>query len=102
LDLGLIERQIEVRDVLFIETIERDLLAVRRPPHRGVLIQFLAVAPTGRAILDTRLVAALGGNRYFIRTVGLAQPKIAIAIKRFPFAVGRSSGSKLATAFHSA
>ncbi len=89
LDLGLVELQVVVDDLLLVEAVVGDLAAVGRPPHGARLRQLLAVHPARGAVLDAVLVVAVGRDRRLVRAGGVAHPEVAIAIERLQLAVGR-------------
>ena len=87
LDGGLVQRQIVVGHLAFVEPIKGDFLAVGRPPHGGVLFEFLAIDPARGAVFDAVFVAAVGGQLGFATFLDIGKPKVARAIKGFALAV---------------
>src|SRR5262249_37897449 len=81
-----------------VKPVEGDLLAVRRPPHRGALLQFLAVDPAGCAVFNAGFVVAVRGDGHFVASLGVAQPEVAVPVKRLELAVRRGGGSELPAA----
>ena len=89
LNLGLIELQVVVEDLLLVEAVVGDLAAVGRPPDRARLSELLAVHPARRAVLDAVLVVAVGRDGRLVGAGDFAHPQVAIAIEGFELAVGR-------------
>ena len=99
LDARLVQREREIRYSTFVETVEGDLLVVRRPPDGGGLKQLLPIHPGGGAVLHPGPVAAIGGDGEIVGAVRRAQPQIALAIKRPPLLIGRRGVGELPPAF---
>src|SRR5205807_1584425 len=94
-----VELQIEVEDLALVEAVVGEFGAVGGPPNGGGLVQFLAVNPGGRAVFNAGLFAAVGCDGEFGGVVQVGDPEIVVAIDGLEFAVGRSGGSELTTAF---
>src|SRR5262249_5392398 len=75
-------RQIEVVNLAFVEAVVRELLAVRRPPHRGSLAKLFAVHPARRAEFDSCLNAAVARDLGRVCARGIADPYVAILVDR--------------------
>jgi hypothetical protein len=97
-DLGLVHLQVVIRYLLFVEAVIRELPAVRRPPHRGALFQFLPVDPAGGSVLGAFRLTAIGRDGYLAGAIQVAQPHIPIAIDGLQFPVGRLCGLELPSA----
>ena len=88
LDGGLLQGEVVVLDLLLVEAVEGDLRRVGRPPHGGVLEQFLAVGPARRAVLDAVLLVAVGGDGDLVlaarrrRSTGCGRDKTPSACRR--------------------
>ena len=93
----LVERERKVAHPTFIELVERNLLAVARPPHGRVLVQFLTIHPRSRAELHPCLFISLGGDGVGAMAIGGTQPKIPVAIKSPPLAIRRDAERILAS-----
>src|SRR3954469_17731398 len=91
----LVERDVVVADITFVEPVVGQLPAVGRPPHRGALTQFLAVHPAGGAVLDAPVDAAVGGDRTDIAVGGGTDPDVAILVEGLQHSVWRRRRSGL-------
>src|SRR4029453_14070346 len=81
------------------ESIEGELPAVRGPPHRAPLFEFLAVDPAGGPVLHAARGAAVSRHRAFVAAVGWTQPDVAIAVTRQQPPIRRRRRGELTPAF---
>ena len=93
--LGPAGENVEVLHLRLVEAVEREVLRVGAPPHRGGLVEFLAVHPRRLAVLD--VVVAVGRQR---DSVALARREIQVAAfaGRGPCAVRAFRGRELPSA----
>src|SRR6185295_18128223 len=82
LDLRLVQRHVVVAHVALVEAVVGELPAVRRPPHRGVLAQLLAVHPAGRPVLDAAADAPVVRDGARVLIVRGADPNVAVLVVR--------------------
>src|SRR5690606_16291894 len=84
--------------VLLLKFVESNLFAVRRPPHSGVLTEFLSIYPSGYAVFDLRLLVAVGCQSDYVGSVRLAKVHITVLSESFESPIRRHSRVKLPTA----
>ena len=98
-DVGPAADEEEVLDLRLVEAIERDETRVGAPPHRGGLVEFLAVDPRSLAVLD--VVGSVGGDGDAVAALLLRlgrEKEIALLADRGPRAVGAVGAGELPAA----
>lgn len=98
---SLIQLQEIVLDLAFVEAIESQLFAIRRPPECGSLPEFFAIDPTRGTIFQPAFLVAVGTQGDFVFAIGIGQVEISLAIDGFMLSIGGRGTTELSAPIRS-